>query len=343
MNTLPNCLNIVDAHTKTDERLAAMREWVATKFPGSAFSIAPVAGDASFRRYFRVIIDTQSFIVMDAPPDKEDCHPYVAVARAFENSRAQFPRVIAENVEQGYLLLSDFGDQQLLSALHPDSADRLYRAAMDALIPIQHCTDVPNYVLPNFDAALYWREFSILDTWYIKKNLDKKLSDGDAAQLKKIYQFLIDALAEQPVVFVHRDYHSRNIMLCENNTLGILDFQDAVRGPITYDLVSLLRDCYIAWPDEKINQWVNYFHTQLKNDNQLDGVDFATFMRWFDFAGLQRHLKCLGIFSRLHYRDHKNNYLKEIPRVLEYVMKVCDKYPELYGLKNILIFDSSTH
>lgn len=334
MNTLSNCLNIADVPNKTDERLAALHAWVATLFPGSDFSIVAVAGDASFRRYFRVFQGAQSYIVMDAPPDKEDCHPYVAIARAFENARVRFPRVISADVDQGYLLLSDFGDQQLLSALNADSADNLYRAAMDVLLQIQQCTAVSNYPLPHFDAALYWREFEILDVWYIKKHLDKKLSAADEAQLKSIYQFVMDELATQPIVFVHRDYHSRNIMICEDSELGILDFQDAVFGPITYDLVSLLRDCYIAWPDTQVEQWVKYFHAHIHTRTP---TSFPTFMRWFDFAGLQRHLKCLGIFSRLHYRDHKNNYLKEIPRVFNYVMQVCDKYPELHALKQILM------
>jgi len=317
--------------TPIDFRLSALQDWLSSLFPETTFTVAALAGDASFRRYFRAVIGKKSFVVMDAPPEKENCAPFIAIANAFENSSARFPTIISHDLNQGFLLLPDFGDRQLLLLLENNSADTLYQSAMATLLQIQQCSIVPNYHLPYFNDVLYWREFEIFDTWYIKKNLGKKSSDADEKKLKACYQLLIDSANTQPQVFVHRDYHSRNIMLCDDGKLGILDFQDAVLGPITYDLVSLLRDCYIAWPDDQIEKWAALFYQQLNLS-----VDFKNFMRWFDLMGLQRHLKCLGIFSRLYYRDQKEGYLKEIPRVLNYVITVCNKHPELQPLMEFL-------
>ncbi|HLB55732.1 MAG TPA: phosphotransferase [Coxiellaceae bacterium] len=327
---------MIDAHSVVDDRILLMEKWLSDIFPEKSCSIAPLAGDASFRRYFRATVDCQTYVVMDAPPEKENCDAFIAVARAFENATVQFPKIFASDLRSGFLLLTDFGDRQLLPLLNSHSADTLYRTAMDDLLRIQQRQEIAHYNLPHFDDTLYWREFEILDTWYIKKNLGKNLSHDDEKKLKNIYQSVLDSFLEQPKVFVHRDYHSRNIMVCNDNRLGILDFQDAVWGTITYDLVSLLKDCYIAWQADQVEKWALYFYEKLIAGNKISAVDFSTFMRWFDFAGLQRHLKCLGIFSRLHFRDHKQGYLKEIPRVLNYVVTVCNRYPELLPLKNIL-------
>ena len=314
-----------------DNRLSLLNQWLSTIFVGKRCLTMPLTGDASFRRYFRTEVAGQTYVVMDAPPDKENCDAFIRIAGTFKNTAVRFPTIIAQNLEHGFLLLNDFGDQQLLPILTQDSADRLYRLAIDALIKMQS-HPMAHDDLPHFNDALYWREFEILDTWYIKKNLDKKLSATDEKKLKLFYQLLIDSANAQPPIFVHRDYHSRNIMLCDDGELGILDFQDAVLGPITYDLVSLLRDCYIAWPQTQIDVWAKYYFNQLNLT-----VDFKQFMRWFDFMGLQRHLKCLGIFSRLYYRDGKSGYLKDIPRVLHYAVSVCEQYPELLGLKALLM------
>lgn len=320
----------------SDPRLSLLHSWVATILPDRAFHIAPVAGDASFRRYFRVNANDQRFIAMDAPPALENCEPFIAIANAFAQSPVRLPDIIAVDLEKGFLLLSDFGDQQLLPILNDESADALYRSAIDVLIQMQCCESIPNYVLPHFDDAQYWREFDIFFTWYLQKNQQKNLSLSEENELKKYYQLLINSAHEQPTVFVHRDYHSRNIMLCEDGELGILDFQDALYGPVTYDLVSLLRDCYIAWPQSQIENWVRYFYEKQVSENPSFSDDFSTFLRWFDWMGLQRHLKCLGIFSRLYYRDHKSGYLKDIPRVQHYAISICDRYPELTGLKKYL-------
>lgn len=323
-----------DAPAPVDERMAALSHWVSTLFPETSCSVIPLAGDASFRRYFRVMVADQSFVAMDAPPQLENCQPFIAIAKAFEQSLVRFPRIFSIDLQQGFLLLSDFGDRQLLPLLNDETADALYRTAIDVLCEMQRCHAVSNYALPHFDDAQFWREFEIFYTWYVKKHMNYGLSVDEENQLKNTYQLLIDAAKSQPVVFVHRDYHSRNIMLCADGELGVLDFQDALWGPITYDLVSLLRDCYIVWSESQVQQWTTCFYE--KNKHQMGDIDFATFMRWFDWMGLQRHLKCLGIFSRLYYRDQKNGYLKEIPRVLDYVMSVCNRYPELAGLAHLL-------
>lgn len=325
-----------NVQTAVNDRVSLMQNWLSQYFQHADFSVSPLAGDASFRRYFRAKFNNRLYVVMDAPPEKENCDAFIAIATAFSSSPVRFPTIIAADRQNGFLLLSDFGDRQLLPLLNDNTVDTLYRDAMDALLLMQSHNAISDYTLPHFDEALYWREFDILDSWYIQKHLGKSLSSSVDHQLKTHYANLISALQQQPTVFVHRDYHSRNIMLCDDNQLGILDFQDAVIGTITYDLVSLLKDCYIAWPRHHIENWVRYFFDALAKHNRIH-CDFATFMMWFDFAGLQRHLKCLGIFSRLHYRDNKNGYLKEIPRVLNYVTDVCDRYPEFSGLKAILV------
>lgn len=321
---------------KTDSRAAALHQWLTAVLSERSFSVAPLAGDASFRRYVRVTTPKYSYIVMDAPPQQEDCTSFIAIATAFANTPVRLPTIFSMDLAQGFLLLSDFGDRQLLLSLTKETVNALYCDTMQTLVQMQSCYSVNSNRIPHFDDALYWKEFDIFLTWYVQKNLNRMLSVEDKKKLKDSYQRLIDSAHAQPKVFVHRDYHSRNIMLCPEGAMGILDFQDAVWGPITYDLVSLLRDCYIAWPLEQTEAWVRHYFQRcvLKSNNNT--VDFNTFLRWFDWMGLQRHLKCLGIFSRLCYRDHKNTYLKDIPRVLGYAMHVCEKYPELRELGRFL-------
>src|SRR3990167_8853449 len=279
-----------------NSRTNQLTTWVQSYFDPSAVSIMPLAGDASFRRYFRVQTEAGSAVLMDAPPEKEACDAFINIIDIFKTAPVRFPKIIAKNLSQGFLLLTDFGDRQLLSLLSQGSVDGWYTKAMDALSLMQSHYRIPVHpTLPHFD---YWREFTIFHEWYLGENKKRSLSSQSFEKLKNLYQRLVENAKAQPQGFVHRDYHSRNLMVCEDNILGILDFQDAVIGPLTYDLVSLLRDCYIAWPLEKIRQWVKYYY-----DKVDVAVDFETFLRWFDWTGLQRHLKCLGIFSRLSYRD----------------------------------------
>ena len=319
----------------SDPRYHQMQAWLSSTLTDPSLVISPLAGDASFRRYFRVNTAEKTYVLMDAPPQKESCQAFIAIAAAFQNTSVRLPILYASNMTDGFLLLSDFGDQQLLPLLQNGQANDLYTQAMDLLLPLQQ-QQISHYDLPSFDAELFQKEFEIFFEWYVQKNLQKELSVSEKKQLDGVYQLLIHNALSQPTVFVHRDYHSRNIMLCDDGQLGILDFQDAVRGPLTYDLVSLLRDCYIDWNMDHTRARVNYFFEKWCAQSKTN-ITFATFMRWFDWMGLQRHLKCLGIFSRLYYRDQKAGYLKDIPRVLNYALSVCDQYSELTILKKFLI------
>lgn len=322
---------------KTDERAQALQNWVSGVLPDVHFQITPLAGDASFRRYFRVLTDKESFVAMDAPPSHEDCKPFVAIDQALLKTDVRAPMIFAKNLTLGFLLLSDFGDTQLQSVLDDQNAEHSYHLAMQDLLSIQTCSHVENYSLPNFDENLYWKEFEIFSTWYVQKNLNLAISAQTELMLKNTYRLLINSANSQPQVFVHRDYHSRNLMCCADGRLGILDFQDAVMGPITYDLVSLLKDCYVAWPKKLVESCVALFYEALLKRNKINFIAFNDFLKYFDLMGLQRHIKCLGIFSRLAYRDNKQNYLKEIPRVLNYVLETCEQYPEYSDLKNFLL------
>ncbi|HLD84700.1 MAG TPA: phosphotransferase [Coxiellaceae bacterium] len=308
-----------------DTRLSQLQDWLRSVL-STELSIDPVLGDCSFRRYFRVKTARQSYIAMDAPPARENCAPFIAIATAFQRSAVRLPIIFHQNVADGFLLLSDFGDQHLLKALQTQDADALYSSALTDLLSMQ--THPNHYSLPMFDATLFWKEFDIFDEWYLQKNKKIILSECEVKKLRALYQLLIDSALSQPQVFVHRDYHSRNIMICDDGRLGFLDFQDAVIGPIAYDCVSLLRDCYVTFPEKKVEQWARDFYQSLALTQ-----DFKVFMRWFDWMGLQRHLKCLGIFSRMALRNQKPQYLSNIPRVLRYIHFVCDRYPELQALK----------
>ncbi len=319
-----------------DNREQAIQTWLQGEFP---LAKAPVllTGDASFRRYFRVLSEGNSYILMDALPEKGSCHPYIAIANAFRALGLQVPEIYRANLEQGFLLLSDFGDHLLLNLLNLETADRYYQIAFDHLLTIQACETVDGYDLPLFDTNMYQKELHLFREWYLQRHLGLSLSQSDSTFLDHIDTLLIhDALA-QPQVCVHRDYHSRNLMVLDNDELGILDFQDAVKGPITYDLMSLLRDCYIEWPFEQVRAWALAYHKHLLQLGQLSHGDPEQFLRWCDWIALQRHLKCIGIFARLHYRDHKSAYLNDIPRVIRYATMVCQRYPEFRGLERFLI------
>lgn len=305
--------------------------------------ISPVSGDASFRRYFRVTPKDQTsssteWIAMDAPPDKEDCRPFVEIARQLEAKLVHVPHIEALDLEQGFMLLEDMGDIQLLNVLNPDApdlaaAEQHYGDALRALLHIQ--THVDGQHLPAYDRELLSREMDLFNDWFLTQHLGIQLDSGESKHLQLCYNALIASALEQPKVFVHRDYHSRNLMVVDNNSPGIIDFQDAVYGPLSYDLVSLLRDCYITWPADRQQQWLTQYH-QDALDNGLCSCELDTFTRWFDFMGVQRHLKAVGIFARLNYRDGKPAYLADIPRTLAYIDQVCQRYEVLKPLAHIL-------
>lgn len=322
---------------KINERFLLLQDWIHRCFGNKAVEWLPLAGDASFRRYFRIKLPARSFVVMDAPPEKESCQPFVSIAAAFRQLGLKTPEIHEMDLQNGFLLLSDFGDRLYLNELNKKTAPSLYQTAFDALFKILTCQGIGNYSLPLFDAFLYQQEMGLFKDWFLEKQLGIFLNSEQESNLNEIFSILIKEALSQPQVCVHRDYHSRNLMVLENAEVGILDFQDAVWGPITYDLLSLLRDCYIDWPSSQVESWVFSFHQQALRLKLLEMDDPKLFLRWFDWVCLQRNLKCIGLFSRLNLRDHKPNYLQYTPRVINYARAICEKYKEFTALNEILI------
>ena len=299
-------------------RQNALNDWLKTILRDTPFTIAPLAGDASFRRYFRLHTDGSTRVIMDAPPGKETLAPFVNIAEVLSTKGVHTPTIYAVDYTQGFALLEDLGDQLLLGALTENNADELYQLAMNTLTQIQ-LTPVTNPLLPSFDKAFMLAEINLFREWFLGAYLNLTLSADEALLLNNTFDWLTTQIVNQPQVFIHRDYHSRNLIVTEN-TLGVIDFQDAMQGPHTYDLVSLLKDCYIQWPREKITQWLACFY---------DGENIADFTRAFDLCCLQRHLKVLGVFCRLNFRDNKPAYLRDLPLTFNYVMACLESYEEL--------------
>lgn len=320
----------------SDSRLALLLPWLQglAGFNLDLASIRPASSDASFRRYFRVNSDKGSYIVMDAPPDKERIEPFVHVDELFKASGVAVPEILARNVKDGFLLLSDLGNRTYLTELTEDNADRLYREALHALVRIQ-VTSRPG-VLPEYDREALLRELKLFPEWYITKHLGKEITPSAQKILDRTFDILLANNLAQPQVFVHRDYHSRNLMYLESGNPGILDFQDALYGPVTYDLVSLLKDAYVEWDEERILDLVIRYWENARKVGLPVNPDIDQFYRDFEFMGVQRHLKVLGIFARLYHRDGKENYLKDIPLVMKYTSKAAHRYSELAPLAKLL-------
>lgn len=320
----------------SDQRVQKLQQWLDKHYAVYENSFTPVSGDASFRRYFRFIAkntygeDRVSLIAVDAPPELENSQPFIDVAKLLLKNKLPVPKIYQSSIEQGYFVIEDFGDQLLLDALNKTSADYLYGLAISYLLKIQL---IKPDTLPLYDSALLQNEMHLFSDWYLEKHYGIVIDDDTRSMLKKTYSFLESNALEQPQVFVHRDYHSRNLMILGADKVGIIDFQDAVTGPISYDLVSLLRDCYIDWPQTKINQWIGEYYSCLPKRYAFTEQQFR---RWFDLMGVQRHLKAIGIFSRLKYRDGKDSYINDIPRTLNYVMQVGEQYDELKALHSFL-------
>jgi aminoglycoside/choline kinase family phosphotransferase len=317
------------ATKEATQKSLELNSWIQTLFGGEPFRLERLAGDASFRSYSRLFLRDKSFIVMSAGKDKDSCHAFAALARAFRAADVMAPHILEQDLEQGYMLLSDFGDEVYLKHLNDGSADDLYERAFAALLNLQTCTEIPDYSLPLYDRDRYLAEMNLCRDWYLTQHLGFELSTMEHQLLDYIFDLLIVDASSQPQVCVHRDYHSRNLMMVQPKNIGILDFQDAVLGPVTYDLVSLLRDCYIRWPEERVRAWAKSFFQQKNAGQSVQISDWDQFYHWFDWMGLQRHLKCMGIFARLNARDHKPQYLADIPRILQYVEQVSGRYPEL--------------
>jgi N-acetylmuramate 1-kinase len=324
-----------------DLRLQQLDDWLAGLFGDRDYHITVASADASFRRYFRVLRRGETLIAMDAPPDKEDMEPYVQVAAMLVDVGVNAPKVLHRDAGKGFLLNTDLGTRTYLNELaDPARADALYTDAMNALIQIQSRADRHARTLPPYDASVLLREMQLFPEWFCGRHLELTLADSEVQTLQRMFEVLVNEALRQPRVFVHRDYHSRNLMVGDGQRYGanpgILDFQDALYGPVTYDLVSLLRDCYISWPIESVHAWVKQFRDSAADAGVGVGVDDKEFLRWFDFMGVQRHLKVLGIFARLWHRDGKSGYLKDLPLTLRYVRDVVDVYPELRALKQMI-------
>jgi hypothetical protein len=321
----------------SDSRLTELKEWLAALPAAQVLpeSIRPASSDASFRRYFRVdATDGATYIAMDAPPPQEDVRPFIHVAEVFGQSGASVPKILAQDVERGYLLLSDLGSTTYLHQLSHDTAHKLYLDAIDALVLIQ-AQSKPD-VLPEYDRALLHRELMLFPDWYVGKHLAVTMTEKQTETLNKVFEVLLANNLAQPQVYVHRDYHSRNLMVMAQGNPGILDFQDAVYGPITYDLVSLLRDAYIQWDEEMVLDWAIRYWERARRAGLPVNPDVDAFYRDFEFMGLQRHLKVLGIFARLYHRDGKDGYLKDLPLVMEYTRKAAGRYNALAPLIRLL-------
>lgn len=321
------------------KRLQQLNDWLAVVLNGKPYSIEPASADASFRRYFRVTIGSETLIAMDAPPPQEDCTPFVHAAEVFADAGINVPKIIAQDIPNGFLLLSDLGNTTFLSALQAPNglevAADLYRDASNALIKLQLASK-PEVFSP-YDEALLTREMQLFPDWYVTKHLNVTLTDAQQEVMNKTFAVLNANILAQPKVYVHRDYHSRNLMVQTNShDLGVLDFQDAVYGPITYDLVSLLKDAYISWDEDQVLDWaVRYWQSARKAGLPMS-EDFAEFYRDFEWMGAQRHIKVLGIFARLYHRDGKDGYLKDMPLVMDYLRRVCDRYLELKPFLRLL-------
>jgi aminoglycoside/choline kinase family phosphotransferase len=318
----------------TDLRLNTLTSFVASAIGTSDFRIALASADASFRRYFRITPVAPwrghpTLIVMDAPPPREDCRPFLHVANLLAAAGVHAPKVIADDLARGFLLLSDLGDRTYLDALDPASAPKLYAEASDALIRWQRATKPGE--LPPYDEALLRRELDLFPDWYIAKHLGIALNAGESATLARAFRLILDNNLAQPRVYVHRDYHARNLMVTDPNP-GVLDFQDAVYGPVTSALVSLLRDAYIAWDEEHQIDWAVRYWERARAAELPVGDDFALFWQDFEWMGVQRQLKVLGIFARLAHRDGKRGYIDDMPRVMTYLRRACERYGALHPL-----------
>ena len=294
----------------------------------SSEPLLAVSGDASFRRYFRLLTAEKSYIVVDAPPEREACRPFIAIADAWLEQEIPVPKVYGADLEQGFMLLEDFGDNLFFDAVQsePLNAEDLYISAIGLILNIQKSGEIPGYSLPGYGMEKLCDEMLLCANWFFQKLLKLEISSDGMRIFNDLMQTLGDNAITQPQVPVHRDYHSRNLMLRQGSQLGTIDFQDAVIGPITYDLVSLIRDCYISWPADKEESWLRYYFYEASAAGLITSISASEFKRNFDWMGLQRHLKCVGIFSRLGLRDGKVGFLEDIPRTFGYLKQICESY-----------------
>lgn len=315
------------------DRKQQLEQWLHAVL-ATPFRLSVASADASFRRYFRVHLAEHSLIAMDAPPSHEDCQPFITVANLLLSGGLNVPKIEAQSLAHGFLLLSDLGDETYLAKLTPENAKQLYGDACQALIRMQ-LIPVPEQ-LPRYDAALLHRELQLFPDWYLGKHLGLTLDAKQQSLLTTTFNQLVAQIVQQPTVLVHRDFHSRNLMVQAAANPGVLDFQDAVLGPITYDLASLFKDAYIAWEEDAVMDWLVRYWQAAKREGLPVNADFGEFYRDYEWMGVQRHLKVLGIFARLSHRDGKHGYLKDMPLVMRYLLQACERYVELRPLFHFL-------
>lgn len=328
----------------SDERLEQLKSWLAAQ-GYCADTLTPLSADAGFRRYFRLQTDSDTRIAVDAPPQYEDSESFINIANLLRKSGLLTPAVYCYNLEKGFMLLSDLGSQHLQDAATPAdtrAAQPLYARALQTLIKIQR--KAAAHTLPDYTADFLRQELALFPQWYLHKHLHYKCTTAEEKKLQRCFDYCIDSACEQPQVFVHRDYHCRNLMIQPDQEIAIIDFQGALHGPVTYDLVSLLRDAYVEWPDAFVQAHLDLHYQSL--DATLLQAEYAhtgnpptrqTYQKWFDLMGLQRHLKILGIFCRLHYRDGKSHYLDSIPLVRKHILNVCANYPDMSVIEDLLL------
>ena len=316
-----------------DTRGAALAAWLRGILATADFRFEPASEDASFRRYFRVRADSRTWVAMDAPPPMEDCRPFVSVLRLLRGAGVNAPQMHAADMDQGFVLLDDLGSRCYLDVVDEANADSLYTDAFETLLEMQ-CRIGAGQV-PAYDERRLRSELDLFPEWFLSRHLGIELEGTLALALDETFETLIEICREQPQVFVHRDYHSRNLMHLERRNPGVIDFQDAVDGPVTYDLVSLLRDVYVRWPEDRVDDWVDRYHERAAARRLVD-AGRERFRRWFDLTGVQRHLKIAGIFARLWHRDGKPRYLDDLPLTLAYLAEVSSRYAELDAVAKVL-------
>ncbi|WP_170246349.1 aminoglycoside phosphotransferase family protein [Colwellia hornerae] len=318
-------------------RIQALHLWLNNQFSGENIQLTPLTGDAGFRRYYRFVIQGRSFIAVDAPKDKSNNAAFVFIQKSFSEHNVLVPEIIAADLSLGFLCLADLGETLLADILTPENIALTYQKAIDILPKIQSSIANNSEKVPHYDQAFVELELNIFSQWLLTEHLSIILSAEEQKQLTRCFSILTENMLSQPQVLVHRDYHSRNIMVLQDKTLGIIDFQDAVIGPITYDIVSLLRDCYLKWPSESVSLLLKRYIDVMTERYSLNDITRQQWQRWFDLTGLQRHIKASGIFARLHHRDNKSGYLKDIPLTLSYIVEISQQYPELASLHQLLL------
>lgn len=318
-------------------RVQALHQWLNQQFSNEHIHLTPLSGDAGFRCYYRFIVRGHSFIAVDAPAEKSNNAAFLFMQKSLSNKSVLVPKIIAVDLSLGFFCLADFGETLLADVLTTENMSTFYQKAIDILPKIQSALPHNTKELPHYNKAFVELELNIFSQWLLAEHLSLTLTDNEEKELAHCFAILTENILSQPQVLVHRDYHSRNIMVLKNNELGIIDFQDAVIGPITYDIVSLLRDCYLKWPNKSVALLLTNYIEMITQQYALTDISREQWQRWFDLTGLQRHIKASGIFARLHHRDNKSSYLADIPLTLTYILEISQQYPELTFLHQFLL------